>query len=58
MMAQRRAQTTTVETPSESVYSTPSAAPPDVQLELQELTVQIAAIRAELEKLRDPNSGI
>lgn len=28
-------------------------APPDVQVELQELTAQIAAIRAELEKLRN-----
>lgn len=27
---------------------------PDVQVELQELTTQIAAIRAELEKLRNP----
>ncbi|MBD2098081.1 hypothetical protein H6F90_23710 [Trichocoleus sp. FACHB-591] len=31
------------------------AAPPDVQLELQELTAQIAAIRTELEKLRSQN---
>jgi len=31
-------------------------APPDVQLELQELTAQIAAIRTELEKLRNPDS--
>jgi hypothetical protein len=27
-------------------------------LELEELTAQIAAMRTELEKLRDPNSGI
>ncbi len=30
------------------------ATTPDVQVELQELTTQIAAIRAELEKLRNP----
>ena len=44
--------------PTASV-STPAAnptAPPDVQLELQELTAQIAAIRTELEKIRNPNS--
>lgn len=29
------------------------AAPPDVQLDLQELTAQLAAIREELEKLRE-----
>jgi len=34
------------------------AAPPDVQLEMQELTAQIAAIRTELEKLRDRDSGV
>lgn len=37
-----------------NVSSTPTdAAPPDVQLDLQELTAQLAAIRAELEKLRN-----
>jgi len=40
-----------VTTPSENV------APPDVQLELQELTAQLAAIRAELEKLQNPDSN-
>ncbi|HEY9617044.1 MAG TPA: hypothetical protein V6C64_09395 [Microcoleaceae cyanobacterium] len=39
-------------TPGAAATSTP-AAPPDVQVELQELTAQIAAIRAELEKLRN-----
>jgi polyhydroxyalkanoate synthesis regulator phasin len=39
-----------VRTPVENV------APPDVQLELQELTAQIAAMRAELEKLQNPDS--
>ena len=33
------------------------AAPPDVQLGLQELTAQIAAIRTELEKLRNSDSN-
>lgn len=37
--------------------STPTASP-DIQLGLQELTAQIAAIRAELEKLRDPNPPV
>jgi len=32
-------------------------APPDVQLEVQELTAQIAAIRTELEKLNNPDSS-
>ncbi len=31
----------------------PPATSPDVQLDLQELTAQLAAIRAELEKLRE-----
>ncbi|MBD1880072.1 MULTISPECIES: hypothetical protein [unclassified Coleofasciculus] len=35
-----------------------TVAQPDTQLELEELTAQIAAMRTELEKLRDPNSGI
>jgi len=38
--------TVTVEVPSTTTTS------PDVQVEIQELTAQIAAIRAELEKLR------
>ncbi|MEW5860219.1 MAG: hypothetical protein AB1861_23010 [Cyanobacteriota bacterium] len=44
--------------------STPATTPvttvvqPNVQLELEELTAQIAAMRTELEKLREPNSGI
>ena len=46
-------------TPSTSA-TTPvtTVAQPDVQLELEELTAQIAAMRTELEKLRDPNSEI
>lgn len=40
--------------PPSTVTTTPTqAAPPDVELELQELTAQIAAMRVELEKLRD-----
>lgn len=35
---------------------TSPTAPPDIQLELQTLTAQIAAIRAELEKLRNQDS--
>lgn len=31
---------------------------PDIQLELQQLTVQLAAMRAELEKLRNPDSSV
>lgn len=37
---------------SSATVTTPSA-PPDVQLELQELTAQIVAMRAELERLRN-----
>ncbi len=37
---------------SSATATTPSA-PPDVQLELQELTAQIVAMRAELERLRN-----
>lgn len=37
--------------------TTGPTAPPDVQLELQELTAQIAAIRMELEKLRNQNAS-
>ncbi|MDX2230967.1 MAG: hypothetical protein NW220_15110 [Leptolyngbyaceae cyanobacterium bins.349] len=35
-----------------ATVATPASAPPNVQVELQELTAQIAAIRAELEKMR------
>lgn len=41
-------------TPSDiSVTPPPTAASPNAQLELEELTAQIAAIRTELEKLRN-----
>ncbi len=38
---------------SPSTSAAPTASP-DVQMELQQLTTQIASIRAELEKLRNP----
>lgn len=42
-----------------TVTTTPTqAAPLDVELDLQELTAQIAAIRKELEKLRNPDSNL
>lgn len=57
----QRSQQPSSPTPGASasiVTTTPTeAAPPEVQLELQELTAQIAAIRTELEKLRNPDSN-
>lgn len=47
--------TTDTATPS-TTTPVENVAPPDVQLELQELTAQLAAIRAELEKLQNPDS--
>jgi polyhydroxyalkanoate synthesis regulator phasin len=54
-MAQRRStdSTTTVTTTATPV----PVASQEVQLELQELTAQLAAIRAELEKLRSQDEG-
>lgn len=48
----------TTATPTET-SATPSktAASPNVQLEIEELTAQIAAIRTELEKLRNSGSN-
>ena len=43
--------------PSTVTTASTSAAPPDVQLELQELTAQLSAIRTELEKLQNPDSN-
>lgn len=43
--------------PSSATSDTTPTAPPDVQLELQELTAQIAAIRAELERLRNQDTN-
>jgi polyhydroxyalkanoate synthesis regulator phasin len=57
ILSQRAAQTNgDFSSPSPSSSSTATAAPPDVQLDLQELTAQIAAIRAELERLREQDS--
>ena len=36
--------------------ATTPAAPPDIQLELQELTAQIVAMRAELERIRSQDA--
>lgn len=48
----------TPENSTSTVTTTPTqAAPPAVQLELQELTAQISALRTELEKLRNPDSN-
>lgn len=41
---------------STSTTPTTEVAPPEIQLELQELTAQIAAIRTELEKLNNSDS--
>lgn len=46
----RQQSDTAIETPPESVVQ------PDVKLEIQELTAQMAALRAELENLRAENS--
>lgn len=43
--------------PSNVTTTTTQVASPDVQLELQELTAQLSAIRAELEKLRNSDSN-
>lgn len=47
----------TESSPSNIDPTSTEVAPPDVQLEVQELTAQIAAIRTELEKLNNPDSG-
>lgn len=53
-------QSATPEAPTATEASTQprATASPDIQLELQELTAQIAAIRTELEKLRDSNPPV
>ncbi|MBD2055863.1 hypothetical protein H6F88_07500 [Oculatella sp. FACHB-28] len=57
ILSQHAAQTNSSDTPNTpSSSSTATAAPPDVQLDLEELTAQIAAIRAELERLREQDS--
>jgi polyhydroxyalkanoate synthesis regulator phasin len=55
-----RQSNSTTSSSSESASSAPSTtptAPPDIQVDLQDLTAQIATIRAELEKLRNPDSA-
>ncbi len=48
---------TTTTTSSDTVTTPPTTVvSPNVQLEIEELTAQIAAIRTELEKLRNPDS--
>ncbi|MBD2020439.1 hypothetical protein H6F43_09590 [Leptolyngbya sp. FACHB-36] len=54
LVSQQPSSTTAASPPSGTTAPT---APPDVQLELQELTAQIAAIRAELERLRNQDSS-
>lgn len=54
LLAQRANQPSASSTTS-TTATTPSAAP-EIQLELQELTAQIAAMRAELETLRNQNA--
>jgi polyhydroxyalkanoate synthesis regulator phasin len=51
----QRQGTTTDPSPSAPSAAAPTATP-EVQLEIQELTAQLAAIRAELERLRNQDS--
>lgn len=53
LIAQRTAQQSNSGGASTTSTTTAPSTSPDVQLDLQELTEQIAAIRAELEKLRE-----
>lgn len=55
----KQANQATTETSSSSTTTVTDAptTSPSVQLELQELTAQLAAIRAELEKLREQDAG-
>jgi polyhydroxyalkanoate synthesis regulator phasin len=48
---------TSSDTVTTSPTSSTTAASPNVQLELEELTAQISAIRTELEKLRDSEAN-
>jgi polyhydroxyalkanoate synthesis regulator phasin len=56
ILSQQANQTSTETSASTATATTPTTSP-NVQLELQELTAQIAAIRAELENLRDQDSA-
>lgn len=54
---QLRNQRPVTQTPNSTVSTTSTqVAPPEVQLDLQELTLQLAAIRTELEKLRNSDN--
>jgi polyhydroxyalkanoate synthesis regulator phasin len=59
-LLEQRQHNTPSDVPSSETTATDSTptASPDIQLGLQELTAQIAAIRAELENLRDPNPPV
>lgn len=47
-----------ISSPTTTVTNTPTqVAPPEVQLDLQELTAQITAMRIELERMRDSDSS-
>ncbi len=59
LLEQRQRQTPSEPSTADTTTTdSPPTASPDIQLGLQELTAQIAAIRAELEKLRDPNPPV
>jgi polyhydroxyalkanoate synthesis regulator phasin len=52
-LGNRQSTSPTADSPNTSVTTpTDDVAPPEVRLEIQELTAQLAAIRAELEKLQ------
>lgn len=55
LLAQRATQQATSSGAAGTTATTPSASP-EIQLELQELTAQIIAMRAELETLRNQNA--
>lgn len=50
-------QSSQTSAPSATVSTTQPKTAPEVQLDLQELTAQLAAIRAELENLRNQDSS-
>jgi polyhydroxyalkanoate synthesis regulator phasin len=57
ILSQRTQQNSSTQSTSAGDATPSPSAAPDVQLDLQELTAQIAAIRAELEKLREQDSS-
>lgn len=58
LLRQRSTPASSTTTTSSDTVTTPptTVVSPNVQLEIEELTAQIAAIRTELEKLRNPDS--